>query len=260
MTKQLFFYETAMPVSFARHGKTSVKAGSDFRFAAEVNSVPLVASEFAAAATQFPIVFAGEGENVVPTVILGVEGARNAFLAEDGSWTGTYVPEFIRRYPFVFSHEVDAKKLVLHVDESYAGVNEEGRGEKLFDADGEQTQYLRSVVAFLQDFQTRFNRSQVFARRLAELDLLQPMRATFTLPSGETRTLTGFKTVNRDKLKALSDEDVLKMFRTDELECTMLHLFSLRHFADVAGRSTGAVSAAATVEGAEPLSEPAEVD
>ena len=42
--------------------------------------------------------------------------------------------------------------------------------------------------------------------RLAELELLKPMQANYTTPEGEKRTLQGFFTVDREKLKALKAE------------------------------------------------------
>ena len=243
MSRQLLFYETPVPVNATRHAKTSIEPG-DYSFAREVNSVPLAAAEFAAAAAEYPIVFAGEGENVVPSVILGLDGSNNAFIAEDGTWQGSYVPAFIRRYPFVLSDQDDAGKQTLHLDEGYPGINTEGRGEALFDAEGEQTEYIAKVLAFVQEYQAQHMRTQVYARKLAELELLKPMQANFTLPSGEKRRLSGFRTVDREKLKALPEETVAEMFRTDELECTYLHLFSARHFNSLAERVSSAAQAA----------------
>ena len=216
-----------------------MKAGANYSFARKVNSVPLVAAEFAEAGAEFPIVFAGEGENIVPTVVLGAVGAENAYIEAEGKWKARYIPSFIRRYPFVFSHQTENGQLILHIDESFDGVNKEGRGERLFDTEGNRTQYLSNVLTFLQDYQLKFNRSQLYCKRLAEHDLLRPMEAQFTLPSGERRSLTGFKTVDREKLKALDPDVLATMLRTDELECTFLHLASLRHFASVAERSGG---------------------
>ncbi len=239
MATQLLFYDNAVPVSFKRHAKTSVKTGDSYAFASKVNSVPLTASEFADAGAEYPIVFAGEGENVIPTAILGVAGERNAFVSSDGVWGGRYIPAFVRRYPFVFGHQTEENQLILHIDETFEGVNQNDRGERLFDSDGNRTQYLKNVLSFLQDYQARFNRSRAYCKRLVDLDLLRPMQAQFTLPNGERRSLTGFMTVDREKLKALDSETLSQMMATDELECTFLHLASLRHFAEIAEKSAG---------------------
>ena len=235
---QQLFYQTAVPVSAQRHRDWSVKTGDTFDFASRVNSVPLTAIEFAQAAAEYPIVFAGSKENVFPAVILGVQQDENLFIDEDGHWRGRYVPAFVRRYPFVFSQDAEGKTFTLHIDEKFKGCNQDGRGERLFDADGEQTQYLKGVLGFLQDYQARFRRTQAYCRRLVELELLQPVQAQFTLTSGENRTLGGFMTIDRDKLKAISAEEAADMLRKDEMECTFLHLASLAHFRDMLERFT----------------------
>lgn len=236
MTTQLLFYNEARPVSVERHKDLSVKTGATYRFAKNVNSVPLTAIEFGQAAAEYPIVFAGTGEAVMPAVILGAQQTENLYIDEAGAWQGRYVPAFVRRYPFVFSTDKAAKNFILHIDESFEGCNREGRGERLFDNDGQQTQYLRSTLSFLQDYQARFQRTREYCDRLKSLGLLQPMQAQFNLSSGERHSLSGFMTVDREKLKAISTEDLVTMFGNDELECTYLHLHSLRHFGNMVER------------------------
>ena len=48
MSKQLLFYTSATPVSAQRHKGWGVEPRDDYAFAAETNSVPLMAIEFAA--------------------------------------------------------------------------------------------------------------------------------------------------------------------------------------------------------------------
>ena len=86
MTKQLMIYERAVPVSSDEHRDLSVVMGRDYGFARELNAVPLVAAEVAAAAREFPVVFTGSDESIVPTAILGTGDGANPFVAEDGSW------------------------------------------------------------------------------------------------------------------------------------------------------------------------------
>ena len=243
MAKQLLFYETPMAVNAARHGKMSVDIAGDYGFAREVNSVPIAAAEFALCAAEYPIVFAGEASAPVPSVILGLDGSKNAFVGADGKWLGTYLPAYIRRYPFALSHQDDAGTQTLHVDEGFSGLNDKGKGEALFDGD-KPSAYLENVLKFQQEYHTQHQRTQAYAKRLAELELLKPMQANYTTPEGEKRTLQGFFTVDREKLKALGNEAVVQMFASDELECTYLHLHSARNFADIARRAGEAARAA----------------
>ena len=142
MATQLLFYTNAVPVNKERHADLSVKSGKDFGFARLVNSVPLLTVEFLRAAPEYAVVFAGDGENIIPVAILGAEAERNAFVKDDGSWDGKYIPAFVRRYPFVFASSDDGKNFTLCLDDGFDGCNTEGKGERLFDAEGNRTQYL----------------------------------------------------------------------------------------------------------------------
>ena len=244
MTTQQLFYRSAVPVSAQRHRDWSVKSGGSFAFAAGVNSVPLTAVEFAQAAAEYPIVFAGGEASVFPAAILGVRNDENLFVEADGRWRGRYVPAFVRRYPFVFSEDAEARTFTLHIDETFEGCNRAGRGERLFDADGAQTAYLRTVLGFLQEFQGHFARTRAYCGRLLELGLLQPMQAQFALPGGEQCSLSGFMVVDRARLKALPVDVAADMLAKDEMECTFLHLASLLHFRDMAERMPPAASSA----------------
>ena len=240
VSKQLMIYERAMPVSSERHRDWSVVTGEDYGFARVVNSVPLLAAEFVQTAVSDTIVFAGNDETVVPTVILGIRDGENANVGEDGSWTGGYIPAFLRRYPFVFSGSKDGKTFTLCIDEEFEGFNKEGRGERLFDVDGNRTQYLESVLNFAREYQGLFQRTELFCKRLKEHGLLEPANARFRLPDGEEASLGGFFTINRDKLKALPSEVLIEMIKTDELEMCYVHLQSLNNLTPMARRIAGA--------------------
>jgi hypothetical protein len=233
---QLLIYGQVEAVNKQRHSDWSIKAENDYGFAKGVNSVPLMAVEFPSAAEDYTIVFAGEDDELLPVVVMGVRQDENLYIDEHGGWKASYIPAFIRRYPFVFATTDQGKTLTLCLDELYSGCNQEGRGERLFDADGEQTQYLTKVLDFLQDYQSHYQRTQAFCKKLTELDLFENMGAKFTLPSGEERTLTGFKVINREKLKAISQEDLGALFANDGLELIYTHLHSMRNLNKVLQR------------------------
>lgn len=266
MPKQSAFYEEAIPISRERHTDLAVKVGSDYRFAKNVNSVPLTAVEFRRAAAEYAIVFLGGAEAIMPVVVLSVVQDQNNYVDEKGQWNAKYVPAFVRRYPFVFAGNDDDAGLILCIDETFAGCNLEGRGERLFDGKGERTQYLESVLRFQQDYQVNFNATRVFCRKLKDLDILEPMQVKFTTPKGKQYMLSGFMAINRAKLKALPDDKLSELARSDELELAYLHLNSMRNLeamgrniqektdsteagtpedtavADVAAESTGAIT------------------
>ncbi len=236
MSTQLLIYETAVPVSSGRHAKASVEAGKGYGFARKINSVPLMAVEFPQAAADYAIVFASSGDALVPVVILGARQNENLYVNDDDSWKATYIPAFIRRYPFVFSASDDGKTFTLCVDEAFQGLNFQGRGQALFGADGKATPYVDNVLKFLQEYRLQFERTRAFCTKLKALDLVEPMQAQFTLPQGEKMTLTGFHVVDRARLKKLPGDKLAELAATDELELLYLHLQSMRNFNAVKDR------------------------
>lgn len=198
-----------------------------------------MALEFATAAPEYTIVFAGTGDVVMPTVVLGMRGAENLYLTQQGGWQAKYIPAFIRRYPFVFSSRDEGKKFTLCIDEKFAGFNQEGRGERLFDDDRKPTPYVENVLKFLQQFQIEFKRTQDFCNKLKQLNLLEPMRAQISFDSGERMFLTGFSAVERARLKTLSAVALADLAQADQLELIYLHLFSMRNFAGMRERVVG---------------------
>lgn len=243
MSTQLLFYNDVVPVTKEHHAKISIDTTQDYSFASKVNSVPLTASEFPFAARDYAIVFAGQ-EAVMPAAILGIQQDQNVFVSEDGRWEKHYIPAFVRRYPFVFSTDDKGSKFTLCIDKEFKGLNEKDKGERLFDKKGEKTPYLDKMLQFLQEYQLHFKRTQTFCEKLKELDLLEPMQANFTLPTGSQRTMTGFQVINREKLKGLDGDKLAELAKTDELEMIYLHLQSLNNFAAIAKVANGEKEAA----------------
>lgn len=72
MTKQLLFYENAVPVSATRHADRCVETGAGYAFASHASAVPIMAVEFIAAASKYAIVFAPVGDDCQRLKELGV--------------------------------------------------------------------------------------------------------------------------------------------------------------------------------------------
>ncbi len=257
MTKQQLFYESVVPVSLERHKNLSIEQ-SDYEFARLVNSVPLTAVEILPASQDYTIVFAGTESAVIPVAVLGVEDNDNLYINPNGQWSVNYIPAFVRRYPFVFSRSEDGKTFTLCIDENCGGCNQNGRGERLFDDQGERTAYLSNMLGFLEQYQAHFQRTQLYCSKLKELDLLEPMKADFTFPNGEQKTLSGFVAVNREKLKQLPPEKLAELVKTDELELTYNHLRSLGNFTKMVERASQRLNdqAAPTQDSSESIGSP----
>src|SRR6266404_7400854 len=230
MSTQLLIYETVVPLTFATHRHSSVEIGGNFAFSSKINSAPLTAIEFRDAQSDYPIVFAGNKEAVLPAVILGLREGENLYLSGDGRWDARYIPAFVRRYPFVFAKSDDGERFNLCIDEQFSGFNGDGRGERLFTDEGKPSPYVENILKFLQEYQLQFHRTERFCKNILELDLLEPMQAQVEMNSGEKYSLGGFMAINREKLKELPGDKLAELAKTDELELIYLHLQSMRNF------------------------------
>lgn len=236
MAKQLLIYDRVIPVSPQRHGNKSIKAGANFSYANGVNSVPLMAAEFDAASQEYTVVFAGEAGAMMPVALLGLRDGENVFVDEQGAWTGKYVPAFVRQYPFVFASSDRGDTFTLCVDTAFAGLNDDGVGERLFDSAGERTQFLQNVLGFLQAYQVQYRLTRRFVQKLEDLNLLDAMEAQAMVEGGQRVKLSGFRVVNRERLRAVAGDKLAEFARSGELDLIYAHLHSLRNVNALAQR------------------------
>ena len=225
--KQMLIYEDVVPVSKEKHGKISLKPTNDYGFARETNSVPLVVGEFGQVAQYYAIVFGAATDGAIPAAVLGVRDNENLFIAADGSWSSIYIPAFVRRYPFVFGTDAKSETFTLMIDEKFAGLNKAGKGENLFDSDGEQTAFLKNTMNFLSEYQGQVQSTRTFVKKLEDLGLLDGAEAHLPTPSDPERRLRGFLIVSREKLRALPADKLAELNATGELELIYTHLMSL---------------------------------
>lgn len=236
MAKQLLFYEAVVPISKKKHAEWSIEPLNDYSFAKEANSVPLTAIEFSQAMREYTIVFAEHSETIMPIAVLGVKNKENLYVSGEGGWTAKYIPAFVRRYPFVFTASPEGNTFALCLDEKFAGCNQEGKGNALFTESGERSGYLENVLKFVNHYQTEYQRTEAFCRKLKELGILEAMQAQFRTPSGEQFALTGFQMVNRKRLVELDGGVLSELAKSGGLELIYSHLLSLGNLQDALGR------------------------
>jgi hypothetical protein len=224
-------YNNIQPLTSDKHRNLSVSINS-YDFIADMASSPLLASEIPQAAAEYAVIFSAPNDqgDHTPLAVMGVNQGENLMLTDEGRINARYVPAFIRRYPFVFAGDDNSENLTLCIDEDSKTLDPEGnKGKRLFDDNGEQTEHLKGVLNFLQDYQQRAAMTQSFCKMLKELDLLEPMQANieFNEHADKNMSIKGFYAVKREKLKALSDEQLLDLFKKDGLELIYAHLQSL---------------------------------
>ena len=236
---EVLFYERPVPLNRTAHRDLRLKAVNNIRFAAAAHSVPLTGVEFAPAARDFPILFAGNSlEEAGPMALLGLRQGENLLVGENGFWEqGIYIPAFVRRYPFVLAEKpagAEGDDFTVFLDEAYEGFNNE-EGERLFKEDGTDTEMLTNAVNFLGEFQQHVTRTQWFVEQLRKHDLLEPRNIRLE-KDGKAITLNGLFVVNEEKLRQLDEKVAHEFLKEGVLGWIYAHLLSLANIDRVSAR------------------------
>ena len=133
---EVLFYERPVPLNRNEHKDLRLKGVPNVKFARNVHSVPLTGAEFAVAARDLLIVFAGvTPADAGPIALLGLRQDENLYVDADGQWAqNAYVPAFVRRYPFVLAEKPAGQEgddFTVFLDERYEGFNT-AEGVRLF--------------------------------------------------------------------------------------------------------------------------------
>lgn len=228
--KQLLIYQEPVPLHRTAHRDLRIQATpNDFGFANDVNSIPLATSEFARAARDYPIVFAGnDAQAVLPAALVGLRAGENLMVDTDGQWRlETYVPAFLRRYPFVLAEKpAPAEDFTVCLDVAFPGLGAD-TGEPLFDEQGADTPLLANALQFLGEYQEHTKRTQAFVAQLRELDLLVPKVIKVEPLAEPAFSLQGFFVVDEQRLRELKAKPLQQLLRSGDLGWIYVHLMSL---------------------------------
>ena len=218
------FYQSLTPIDAARHSGKSLKRRIGYDFARGSHAVLLNGSEFEAAARFYPIVFTPSPASAALAVV-GVRRDRNLFVDASGDWRpGSYIPAYIRRYPFIFHESADKRQYTLCIDET-SGAIEDGNDRPFFSG-GKPTPIIQDALKFCAAFQRDFTGTHDFVEQLSERGLLIPNQAEITLNSGEKLAVTGFHIIDRDRFAGLPDSAFLEWRRKGWLPWVYAHFIS----------------------------------
>jgi len=233
------FYRELAAFDINTHGKMHLPDSlPDYKFAAQTNIIPLLVHEAGLASRHYPLVFipGSEGGAPVLAAMVGVGDNVNCFVDAEGKWLdGAYIPAWVRRYPFFAVREEEGKDPLLAIDPAAEWLQQD-EGETLTTESGEPSQRLERVLAFQREFQLFAERTEAITMALQEAGVLEegamridPPRGASEGDKGEAggRQINGFMLVNEGKLKALSDEALLKLHQADALGLAYIQLISM---------------------------------
>ena len=192
------FYRNPVLLNAGQHAAQGLREITDFSFAREANAIPVNLVEFPLVARHYPIAFVG-GSDPYPAAIVGLKEG-NLFIDGEGAWKpGCYVPAYVRRYPFIFADDKDRGLLSLCIDEEV--LTGEG-GQPLFE-DDKPTAATDRALEFCKSYHAAAMPTQAFSKAVVEQDLLSDRQATAQLNDGGSFVLTGFKTLDGEKISKL---------------------------------------------------------
>lgn len=204
--------------------------------------------EFRDVLTHYPICFSKDPETgkFHSIALFGFEDHENLFLGEHG-WDASYVPLMIERQPFLIGFQQQeissaSPQRVLYVDMDSNRVSHM-TGEALFLEHGGSTPYLQRMSSILEAVYKGQASSDIFFDTLLSHELIESFVLDIKLNDGSDNKLTGFYTINEEKLHSLSSEVKLKLMEDGILESVYMVVASLSNFRTLIERKNRSVKA-----------------
>ncbi len=236
-TLPLFFSDLA-PLSSVEHAKFKARPMENATFLCGQHAIPLTIDEFAQAQRYYPIIFSA-GDNPVPLALMGLNEGVNTFVDDQGKLISeTYVPAYVRRYPFLLARlREDAEELSLCFDPSSGAIGAFEEGDALFTPEGKPTEATQGILQFCEQFEQAGQRTSAFMKELSDAKLLMDGEVSIQ-PEGAEQPFIyrGFQMVNEEKLQDLKGDQLRRMMKSGLLPLVHAHLFSLGVMREIFGR------------------------
>jgi hypothetical protein len=179
--------------------------------------------EFKHLQAHYPIFFHKNNTSgeISAVAMFGFEEKQNLFLTEDG-WDTDYIPLMIEREPFLIGSQETiedgqaVKKSVIHIDLDSPKISQT-EGMPLFLEHGGSTDYLSRISAILKTIEDGRNSTELFFDTIKQHDLLEPFNLDITLKNGNSHRLSGYFTINLEKLSLLGADVLEKLSKSGML-------------------------------------------
>ncbi len=219
------FYKNPVPLDASRHASLGLKKNFGLGFTKGINAVPINLIEMPQICHTYPIAFSPDA-SATPVAILGLRDNENLYLNAHNEWLAdSYIPAYIRRYPFIFSEVPNGDQLTLCVDLDAQTTDESGE-QKFFEADGKPSTLSQNALEFCKSYHSAAKQTIEFSRALHEADLLVTRQAEISTPAGRKINFSGFRIVDEKKLSELSDATFMEWRKRGWLPFIYAHLFS----------------------------------
>lgn len=199
---------TFAPIKKETHQNITVAGRRGLSNIANQHILSVTAREFAQLAASYPIFLIKDQERYRSVIMLGLEAGENLYY-QDEKIDALSIPQMLALAPFglgLDSEKENTLTACLDMDSEFVG---EGFENKLYDEEGNETEFLKTVQQALGNLYENEVMTEKFIKELVENDLVHELELSITHASGENKRLVGIYGINEEKLQALSDEKVL---------------------------------------------------
>jgi SapC len=209
-------------------------AGEAPTFCHTLHAIPLSAAEFPTALRDYPIAFVRRtGElSFTAMAILGMHEGQNLFVMADGKWDRrTYMPAYVRRYPFCLVAATgrtgeDSERMIC-VDPDAVDPDE---GRPMFDESGEPLPHWATIERMLHDYEDDLALTRDMCNLFSRLNLLEPFTLRAELVGGFSMSMENLYRVNPQALLELHHGDLRDLLSKGYLDQIYAHFFSQDNF------------------------------
>lgn len=219
------FYKNPEPLDAARHKELALKENFGLGFTKDVNAVPINMIEMPQICHYYPIAFSPDA-NGTPVAILGLRDNENLFVNAKGDWlSDSYIPSYIRRYPFIFSEFKGGDQLTLCMDMNDNIIDKTGK-QRFFEDNNEPSSLAKNALEFCKSYHAAAQQTVAFGQDIAKAGLLVERAAEIVVPGGKKINFSGFRIIDEEKLAKLDEKTFLDFRQKGWLPFIYAHLFS----------------------------------
>lgn len=222
------------------HADMRIRPASNYSHLRTMQYLPVLVHEFARAASEYPVIFMKHAETGQFRVValFGLEPESNLFV-ESGHWQGNYLPSIVRQAPLkLIADATNPDQLTVAIDDESEQVSQD-EGQRLFEANGEESEFLKTRKEALVSYIERDQITQAFVALLSKHELLRADELSVQL-GGELQHLGGVYAVDEQRLGTLDDEAYLDLRSRGFIAPIYAHLISLNQVRHLVRRQAGA--------------------
>ena len=188
----------------------------------------LVISELGHVLRHMPIVFGLNDGKASLVGLMGLSENENLFINQRGTWQGGYIPAVLRSVPFGLApgETPESPIVVINLD---AGHFSESHGIRLFDDEGNVSDFLTGMLNFLNAYKENEVATALALTSIVAAEILIPWELNITTPDGQPRLIAGLFQIDMPKFNALGADTLASLHATGALGLIYAHQHSLQN-------------------------------